>query len=223
MKSILGSMIVALAVAFAPPAQADAQVALDIKVGYAVPTGNIMESIFTGQQLTGPLSDLVSGSVPIEVAARYRFTPRLSAGAYFQYAPAFAASTICLASYTCSAYNMRVGAEVVYGFLPDRFLNPWLSLGTGWEWTNITVDTHDPAFGKFVGNVNGWEWFNVQAGLDFDLARSVAFGPYVGYFMGQYTSVGTDFQGVSRTEAIPSANRQAHGWWQFGVKGTLNL
>ena len=81
---------------------------------------------------SGKLSNWVSGAVPIEIAGRYRFTPKFSAGIYFQYDPAFVAAFSCLESFSCSASNVRVGAEAVYAFLPDSTFNPWVSVGTGW-------------------------------------------------------------------------------------------
>ena len=36
---------------------------------------------------------------------------------------------------------------------------------------------------------SGWEYFNVQGGLDFNLSKTFAVGPYLGYFGGSYTSV----------------------------------
>jgi hypothetical protein len=196
--------------------EAHAQIALDLKVGYSLPTGNVAAASLNPTDPQGKLSNVISGAVPIEVAGRYRFTPNLSAGVYFQYAPAFVSSYVCLASFSCTGSNVRVGAEVVYGFLPDSFTNPWVSLGSGWEWLNQSVSAQGQTVKKAF---SGWEWFNVQAGADFNLSKMFAVGPYVGFFGGQYTSGSID--GTSTT--IPSANRTFHGWWQFGAKGTVNL
>ena len=73
MKKILSAIVVAAAVVFAPSAQA--QFALDLKLAYALPMGDYT--------LNSPLSDSVSGALPIGLDARYRFTPNLSAGVYF--------------------------------------------------------------------------------------------------------------------------------------------
>jgi hypothetical protein len=220
MKSFLHAVALLSAIVLAPTARA--QVAIDVKAGYAWPTGNIATATTVSSDRHGALSKVVSGAIPLEIAARYRFTPRFSAGIYFQYGPAFVAAYSCLASFSCSASNVRVGAEAVYAFLPDSTFNPWVSLGSGWEWLNQTVDIPStpaaPASTQNLG-LNGWEWFNLQVGADWNLSKMFAAGPYVGFFGGQYSSA-TD-NGGSRT--IASANRQFHGWVQVGLKGTVNL
>jgi hypothetical protein len=50
-----------------------------------------------------------------------------------------------------------------------------------------------------------------------------ALGPYLGYSGGTYTNVSLDSTLLTQSESIPSANRAFHGWFQFGVKGTVNL
>ena len=210
MKRILSSMAVAAALAFAPPAMA--QVSLDLKLGYSIPTGNAVTD--------AAMSDAFSGALPIEAAARYRFTPNLSAGIYFQYGPAFISSTTCESGVSCSGYDMRLGIQAVYGFLPDGGMNPWVSLGTGWEWTQLKASA---AGQSASATFSGWEYFNVQAGVDFPLSKMFALGPYVGYFGGTYTNVSSSGFAEFINGSIPSEDRAFHGWFQFGVKGTLTL
>jgi len=214
MKKILALVAAAAALSFATPAAA--QIALDLKLGYAIPTGNAV----TGTDGSAAMSDAWSGALPIGVGARYRFTSNLSAGVFFQFAPAFIASSTCDAGASCSGYDMRLGIEAVYGFMPDGSWNPWVSLGTGWEWTQLKAS----AGGQSASSTfSGWEYFNVQAGVDFPLSRMFALGPYLGYFGGTYTNVSLSSSLLSQSESIPSANRAFHGWFQFGVKGTVNL
>jgi hypothetical protein len=218
MKRILSATILALAVAFASPAQAEAQVALDLKVGYAIPTGDVV-SVQAGG-FTGAMSHFWSGAVPIEVAGRYRFTSHFSAGVYFQYDPAFVASFVCPSTAGCSGYDMRVGAEAVYAFRPDAGFNPWVSVGTGWEWSRFQLtESGVSASATF----NGWEYFNVQVGGDFALSKAFAVGPYVGFFGGSYSGLSVNSPMQTESGSIDSTFRSFHGWWQFGVKGTLNL
>jgi hypothetical protein len=208
------AVVAALGMAF----PAEAQVSLDLKLGYALPTGNVIE--YGGSDFAGPMKNTWSGAIPIEVAGRYRFSPAFSAGVYFQYDPALIASRLCATGMTCSGYDMRVGVEAVYGFLPDEFLNPWVSLGTGWEWSSFSIAT---ANDSAAFTYSGWEYFNVQAGLDFNLSRTFAVGPYLGYFGGSYTSLSATQSGVSASASVPSEFRSFHGWIQFGAKGTVNL
>ncbi len=210
-------LVVAAVAGLALAGHAQAQVTLDLKIGYALPTGNMGAG--------DSLSSVWGGAIPIGIDALYRFTPNLSAGVFFQWNPAFAASGFCAREYgsagNCSGSDMRVGIEVAYAFLPAASFNPWVSLGTGWEWTNMSGDV---AGGRAGITFSGWEYFNLQAGVDFPLARIFAIGPYLGYSGGTYTSMtGTGTNSGAGTLTIDPANRAFHGWFQFGVKGALNL
>ena len=224
MRRIGGVLAVAAGLLLAGPARA--QLSLDVKAGYAMPVGELAK--FGEPHYTGSLKNYVSGAVPLELAARWRFSPNFSAGIYGQYDPAFVASRFCTTVMTCSGSDSRLGVEAVYAFLPDRTFNPWVSLGTGWEWTHFDVTSG-------ASNVNltysGWEYFNVQVGVDWNVSRTFAFGPYVGFFGGSYSArsgTNTFVQGGTPvtedwTGAIDSSYRAFHGWLQFGLKGTVNL
>ena len=98
MKKILSALVVAASLAFAPSAQA--QFALDLKLAYAIPMGDAV--------VGSALSDSISGALPIGIDARYKFTPNLSAGVYFQYAPAFVKN--CSSGSSCSS-PLRVSSS----------------------------------------------------------------------------------------------------------------
>lgn len=209
MRKIVRAMAVVAALAFAPSAMA--QIALDVKAGWAIPTGNAT--------VGNALSSGVSGGIPLEVAGRYKFTPNLSAGLYFQWGPSFVKSSVCDVGVSCAASDMRLGIEAVYGFSPGA-MNPWVSLGTGWEWSFFSASGGGATASA---STNGWEYFNVQAGVDFPLSKLFALGPYVGYFGGTYTSSSITSQGQTVSGSIPSSERAFHGWIQIGAKGTFNL
>lgn len=217
MKKCLSVVVVAAALAFAPAA--DAQVALDFKVGYAMPIGYVqLQSPVVSSDW--PMSDWWSGAIPIEVAARYRFTPNVSAGVYFQWNPAFVSSATCGSGASCSGHDMRLGVVMVYDIIPDGAVNPWFGLGMGWQWSQASVTT-----GGVTGtlNVNGWEFPVVQAGVDFVLAKAFALGPYVGFFGGTYTNLTYKYGSSESRWAVDPSTRAYHAWVQFGLKGTLNL
>jgi len=217
MKKVLSVVTIAAALAFAQTA--DAQVALDFKVGYALPIGNIqLKSPLVSSDW--PMSDYWSGAIPIEVAGRYRFTPKVSAGVYFQWNPAFVSSTTCSSAATCSGHNMRAGIELVFDAIPDGAMNPWFSVGMGWEWSQASVTS-----GGVTGtlNVSGWELPVVQAGLDFALSKTLALGPYVGFFGGTYTNLTSRYGSSESRWAVDPSTRAYHGWIQLGLKGTLSL
>lgn len=208
-RRLIAALAVAAGLAFAP--EAKAQVTLDLKLGYALPTGSLFQD--------ASMSDLYSGAFVLGVDGLYRFTPNLSAGVYFQWNPAFVKSSACDGG-SCSGYDMRVGAQVAYAFTPEGSFNPWVSLGTGWQWTQAK-GSGGGVSSSFT--LSGWEYFNVQAGVDFPVARSFAIGPYLGYSGGTYTSISGNVGGLSGSDSVPSEFRTFHGWFQFGLKGALNL
>lgn len=225
MKKLLLALALAGTAAYAPAASA--QVSLDLKAGYALPLGDTT-SANSVLMLRGALSNSFAAAVPVEVAARWRFNRHLSAGAYFQYDPAIVSKVICLASYTCEGYDMRVGVEVAYAFLPSWFIKPWVSLGTGWEWSGLKVivpASGNAASGQFQARMNGWEWVNVQVGGDIGVNAATTVGPYVGFFGGTYSTMSTAGMGHGNgaAESIPSDVRSFHGWVQFGLKGSFDL
>jgi hypothetical protein len=191
-------------------------VALDVKAAYAIPVGDVWGS--SSWNPAWPMSGAWTGAVPLEIAARYRFTPSLSAGAFFQWGPAFVTSTGFAQIAGSSGSDMRLGIELVYAFTPGAALDPWVGLGTGWQWTSYSSSSASVT-------LSGWEYLNVQAGLDFALGQALAIGPYLGFAGGNYTNifasgaantgVGNDYGG-----AIPTGARSFHAWIQLGVKGT---
>lgn len=221
MTKMLRAAAVAMGMAFAPTTMA--QVALDLKVAYALPIGDVWVASPWNPAWT--MTSVWTGAVPVEVAARYRFTPNISVGPYFQWGPAFTTSTGFDSISGSAGTDMRLGLELVYGFAPDAGMNPWASYGMGWEWTKYSGTKSGQSAAV---TVNGWEYLNFQVGLDFKLARAFAVGPYVGFSAGTYSSIVAS--GASNTGpggnyggSVDLAARAFHGWFQFGVKGTLNL
>jgi hypothetical protein len=216
MKMTVRAVAAGLGLTLAPSAMA--QVALDLKLGYGVPVGNVQTA--SPVNPTQALSSMWSGQIPVGLGARYRFTPNISLGVYVQYGVAFVASTTCGTAASCSGYDLRTGIELVYAFAPDRAVNPWFSYGTGWEWTHYSTTA-----GSSTSSVtwSGWEYVNIQAGTDFNVSKSMAVGPYVGFIAGTYSNLRADFDGVPFNRSVDPAARSFHGWFQFGVKGTLNL
>jgi hypothetical protein len=215
----IGSAVAVLAALFLA-APAAAQVSIDLKAGYAIPNGDILKPFTPGLENYAAMKNLWAGEIPIEVAARWRFSPGFSAGVYFQFDPAIIAARVCASGFPCSGSDVRVGVEAAYSFLPTSFLNPWVSIGTGWQWTNAKITTPTDAADV---TFSGWEYFNVQAGLDFNISRTFGVGPWLGYYGGSYSTVSGTWSGALQGPTIASDARTFHGWFQFGAKGTVNL
>lgn len=217
MRKIVLSLA-ALAVIVSQPARAadpSPGFGASLRLAYGIPMGS------ASGEAGADLSKIFSGSLPIQVDVGYRFTPNLSVAAYYQYAFAFVASDLGSGSYTCSSSgvscsgnDMRLGIEAFWHFMPGQQLDPWIGLGTGYEWSKVTVES-----GGISADVkfHGWEFFNAQVGLDYQVAPQLGVGPFVQFALGQYSTA----EALGTSGDI--ANKAVHEWLQIGVRGTFNL
>jgi hypothetical protein len=214
MKKIFRVVAVAASLTLAHSAAA-ADWAFDVKAAFALPLGNVWSTEpWTRDPVPFAMSTAWSGAVPLQFDARYHVSPSISLGAYFGWGPAFVKDSNYFAGPFNSGYDMRVGIELMYEFQPSEALNPWFLIGTGWEWTNFSGPGQSITF-------NGWEYLVLQTGLDFKMAPAFGIGPYVGFLAGTYSNMNTG--GQPGGGQIPTDTRAFHGWFQVGLKGTLNL
>ena len=192
---------------------------LEATVAYAFPLGNVWGSSSWNPAV--PMSVAWTGAIPLGVAGRYWFTPNVSAGAYFQWGSALLASPGFDGIAGTSGYDLRLGIEFAYGFAPEAALDPWVSVGTGWEWTQYSGTKGTGEIASV--SMSGWEYLNVQAGLEFKLTPVFGIGPYVGFVAGNYTNIVASGASQGWGGAIPPDARSFHGWLQFGAKGTATF
>ncbi len=194
----------AVAAVLVLPAPAHAQFTLGARLGFAPGMGDATKG--------DPLKDTVKSQVPIQLDALYTLAPDVAAGLYFSYGLGQlggAASQDCSAS--CSVRITRLGIEGTYTFgKADLPLVPWVGLGIGYEWQRL-----EASFAGISGTVttSGFEFVNVQVGGDYRVGRQVAFGPYLLFSLGEYSS--------SDGHAI--ADTAIHEWLHLGVRATFDL
>ena len=205
----------------APPPERDSGFTLALRLGYGIPFGD------TSADASGaatPLGDQLQGEIPIWIDVGYRFARSWFVGAYLQLGIGIvntdkAASGGCnLPGVSCKGSDVRLGVEGTYGFSPGQSFNPWIGLGTGYEWVNLQAES-STGNGEFT--FKGWEWFTLQVGGDFSLSRVFALGPYASFGLGQYSSANVTFGSTTVSGDVP--NKKAHAWLQLGAKGTFNL
>ena len=213
MRKVLGVVIV-VALLAAGTAQAQGTpasgISLAARVGYGIPMGDADATISQ--------SDTVSGMVPLQLDATYRFNPNWQFGLYFQYGFATIGDLFCtsggaLVGVSCSGSNVRFGAEVMYTFASQGF-SPWIGLGLGYEWQNVTAE----AGGVSVDvQLSGFEYLNLQLGGDWRLSPNFKMGPFVSFSFASYDSISA--AGVSGS----IASTATHEWLQLGLKGTFDF
>lgn len=196
----------ALVLAHAGTARAgeESGLSLGARVGYGIPMGDARAGISLG--------DVVSGQVPVQLDATWRFDRSWRLGLYAQYGFAQVAGAFCPAGASCSGDNLRLGVQAAYAFAAADW-SPWIGAGVGVEWQTATVST-----GGVSSDLRlfGFEMLNLQAGVDWRPSAGLALGPFVSFALGQYQTVTSGAASASLSTAL-------HEWLQFGVKGTFDL
>jgi hypothetical protein len=188
---------------------------LGLRVGYAIPFGDI------DGNAGDSLSSQVSGAVPFMLEAAYRFTPVLTAGVLFEYAfgQVNDAGTGCgTANVSCSASMTQLAIEGLFYIPFGAPFVPWVGLATGYEWASLD-SSGNLANTSFA--VRGAEFITLQAGGDFLVAPRFALGPFISYSVGRYATGSFELNGRTTTQDI--ANPSTHEWLQLGLRGTFGL
>jgi hypothetical protein len=203
----------------APATERDSGFTLAARFGLGLPMVNALAD--TSGTAT-PLGDVYNGQLPIWLDAGYRFASNWFVGAYLQLGIGIVNKdklTACAQSgNSCKGSDVRLGIEGTYSFSAGRSFNPWIGLGTGYEWANLQSESPT---GNGELTFKGWEYFNLQLGGDFTISRVFSLGPYVAFSLAQYQSL--SLSGGVFTFSPEIANKKTHAWLQFGVKGTFNL
>lgn len=177
-------------------------------VGYGIPLGYIAKE--------EKLSNLYLGEIPIELEASYRLTHAISAGVYAGYGFGLVSSSeidgVKTSDEVDSIGSWRLGAELEYEFPEVGPAHFFTALRTGYVMEKIKLSDGG------TDRASGWEYVTLMGGSDFEVTERFAFGPFVGFSLGQYTMENLD--GASK-ERIPSGERALHEWLNIGVRGVF--
>jgi opacity protein-like surface antigen len=194
----------------APPGPPESGVSIGLSLGYGVPIGNVSGS--------APVSNLFSGTMPLQLDVGWRFTPSLYLGAYFQYGFAFLASnlnsTCSQGGVSCSGSDMQFGLDFIYTFMPYSKILPYVGLGAGWEIASVNVSGGNSSASV---TVSGFQFARLIVGTDFRLGSSFRLGPFVNFSLAQFSSLS------SPDASVTLGSKTVHSWLQFGLKGTVDL
>ncbi len=200
-------LMVAVLAALAIPTASHAQFQLGLRLGYAPAMGDAAKD--------APLKDGIKSQIPIQIDAMYKITPEWAAGLYFSYGfgqVGSAEQDSCDAfGVDCSMTVMRFGAQGTYTFtkVSPSFV-PWAGLGIGYEALTEKVALGGASVSQ---DITGWEFLNLQVGGDYKVSPAFAFGPYIMYSIGQFSSV----EGNSITD------KAMHEWFNIGIRGKFDL
>jgi hypothetical protein len=185
-------------------------VELGVTFGIAAPFG----AVGAGSPATTPaVRDVATTWLPIGLDAGYRLGPSAYLGGTLEWGP-----TVGLGNGYCGpcdvGYDLQVRAEVRFYLVPSGVLDPWLSLGFGWEVLHAALGLGSVRDGAtYHGPILG----NVQVGLDLK-ARAIAVGPYLGLSLAEFVWHSLDPPPAGETSSIDG--RVVHEWFTFGLRGT---
>lgn len=156
------------------------------------------------------LEDLAGPGGSVEIDAGYRATPNLTVGLYgtfakYQHGDLVASSTDVLGA--------TAGVQAAVHLRPDRSVDPWFSVGTGWKALWLSPDS-----GKST-SLQGLELARVQVGVDFRLSNEVSIAPVVGGSLGMYISQDSP----STMDYTELADKQVNFTGYAGLSGRFDL
>jgi hypothetical protein len=159
--------------------------------------------------------DRVFGSqLALSFEGGVRLNPHLAMGLYVDGGFGDPGSTVrddCNAQLVdCDASTGRVGLLLRATLQPASPVTPWISIGTGYEWSTVSADAGDDL------TYSGWEIARLQGGVDFRSGRVIGVGLYAGARVGRYSEV-EDFSGT--VDLGP--DRELHTTVEGGVRFTL--
>ncbi|HYV68468.1 MAG TPA: outer membrane beta-barrel protein [Myxococcales bacterium] len=156
------SGILAAAVAVAAPmaARAAPRAEIGLRTGFALPLGDFSSG--------APVSDAFNGFVPLGIELGVRYTPELSALVSFGYS--LGLTTNCPAGDSCSGHQINLGLDLRYHLRPNQSIDPWIGLGTAFEWLGLS----ESGGINLDVTLNGFEYFHVQLGADMATRQSTS-------------------------------------------------
>jgi outer membrane protein W len=186
---------------------------LGVRGAYGIPVGDSFEDL--------SLSDTFGDTVAPQVDVAYFFNRRLSLGGYFQYGIASGSNSRCPDGVSCKGKVLRFGVELDYHFRAEAFISPWVGVGVGYEIGTMEI-------GQGATNtwfkLEGYDLGHAHFGVDFQLTRSIAVGPYVSASVGEYSDASLRLgTAAEQSEAIPSEQKKLHVWIQPGVRVQFRL
>jgi len=201
---LAGAPLLALSLV-AAPARSEEQLPVHfeagVRAGLALPIGNAAGA--SGSNPAGTsLADLVAWTVPLQLDVGARIGP-VFVGGRASYAFGKTGSSFEGAS-ARSASDVRAGFEVLWHFAADQNVDPWVGIGVGYEWLNLSVSGTN-------GSV---------------IYATLRLGPYLETSVAQYDSASGGIINVQGGEIGGSTDVQAkavHAWIGFGLRFAVLL
>ncbi|NPC73920.1 hypothetical protein D7Y27_19105 [Corallococcus sp. AB004] len=187
--------------------------ALGVRGAFGIPVGD------SGTDLS--LKDTFGSTVAPQVDVSYFFNRQLSLGAYFQYGIGSGPGDECSDGADCKSKVLRFGIDLDYHFRPAGFVSPWVGVGVGYEIGSLEVgEGSNSAWFK----LEGYDLGHAHFGVDLQLTRSIAVGPYISASVGQYNKGAIRLGDAAEiSNDLSDDEKQIHVWIQPGVRVQFRL
>ncbi|RUO93729.1 hypothetical protein D7Y11_07940 [Corallococcus sp. AB018] len=187
--------------------------ALGVRGAFGIPVGD------SGTDLS--LKDTFGSTVAPQVDVSYFFNRQLSLGAYFQYGIGSGPGDECADGADCKSKVLRFGIDLDYHFRPAGFVSPWVGVGVGYEIGSLEVgEGSNSAWFK----LEGYDLGHAHFGVDLQLTRSIAVGPYISASVGQYNKGAIRLGNAAEiSNDLSDDEKQIHVWIQPGVRVQFRL
>ncbi len=183
---------------------------LGLHLGVAHPGGQVGG----GSAATTPTVGAVAPTwVPLGLDAGLRLLPHVYMGATLDWGPTIEHSLgDC---FECNvASDLQLGGEVRFYLAPTHLLDPWVSLGAGWESLHLALGSVATSSATYDGPVLA----ALKVGLDVR-SRAIAVGPYFGVSFGEYLS--RSLEPAPPGESSEVGARAVHEWFVLGLRGAF--
>ncbi|HVP66323.1 MAG TPA: hypothetical protein VMT17_03570 [Anaeromyxobacteraceae bacterium] len=161
------------------------------------------------------LSTAVTPQIAVELEAAYRIVAPVEVGAYLRIAGG--SSQTALNQYCtffagwCDTLDLGAGLFGRYSFRPRAVVNPWVSLGFGVEWLDVSNDGSVVAF-----DFTGWE-LALSGGVDWRLGQALGIGLYVQGRLAEFLAFSAVIPSPSPVPPI-WGGPALHGWFEVGTR-----
>ncbi len=191
-------------------------------IGGSFPTGKAEGTTVdptTGIASDVPMDQRFGSQIGIWLEGGARLNPHFGLGMYLDLGfgdPAGEASAACSqAGTSCTASTGRWGALLRYTFDPYGASTPWIAIGGGYEWADITAD-NGYGSSSFL-NYSGFELPRLMVGVDLRTSPVFGVGLYGAASLGTYTHA--DYHDGAGD--LPVGAQATHWTIEAGLRFTL--
>ncbi|HEY6097940.1 MAG TPA: hypothetical protein VIW03_00830, partial [Anaeromyxobacter sp.] len=111
----------------------------------------------------------------------------------------------------------RFGVLLRHTFDPYASSTPWIAVGTGFEWGNVSFDATGTGGTQSLLDYTGWEMVRLMGGVDLRTSPVFGFGLYGGVSFGRYSSL--DLHDGFGSQSV--AGERTHTTVEAGLRFTL--